>query len=900
MESGWSGCEGDALLASNLLATKLRVPRVPDGFVARPRLTRQLDDGLARGLILVCAPAGSGKTSLVASWVGTGSRPIAWLSLDPGDNDPARFWRHVFAALDLARPGIGSRVAPLLSLPDPPPSDVLVTVLLNEALTGDALVLVLDDYHVIDSEPLHEAIGFLAGNLPPELRLVLTSRGVPPLPLARLRARGQVAEVDAAALRFTVEEATALFGGLPQDVLRTLTERTEGWAAGLRLAALSLRGHGDAARFVAGFSGSHRYVLDYLTSEVLDSQPSGIRDFLLETSVLVRLSGPLCDALTGRSDGQEMLERIERAGLFLIPLDDVRGWWRYHHLFADLLRVRLAAVSGPAVVHELHSAAARWHDQHGLADDAIRHAVAAGDVTGAARLIERYFDEGYLTGERATLQRWLSAVPREVASRRPRLRLAQTFAALVYADVDAAEALLSGVESDDTDERFSPSVGEAASLLVNLPAGFAICRAWLAYLRGEPEAMAAYAAQARGRLREGQLMLESIYRLNLALADWLCGKLGDAERGFADLVVRWRSMGESSLAARSCAFIGQVQRDQGRLDDALRTYTQLVGIAEDPRQPRPPVAAYGYVGMAEVAYQRDELADAFGHATQAIARGRQLSESEPLASGLMILAWIRQANGDRAGAVAALEEAEGVAPSPAVANLLNPIPAQRARLLLAQGDLAAGVRWASARGLSPDDEPSYLREQEYLVLVRILLAQGDPAAALALLDRMHGPAAGQERTGSVIELLALRALALAAKGSSAQAMDALREALTLGRSQGYVRVFADEGPPMASLLARVDGVPADYLARVRRACGVPAGPGRSDQRSAQPLVDPLTGRELEVLALLAAGTPNQAIADQLVVTVDTVKKHVTHVLAKLNATNRTEAVARARHLGLLP
>lgn len=466
--------------------------------------------------------------------------------------------------------------------------------------------------------------------------------------------------------------------------------------------------------------------------------------------------------------------------------------------------------------------------------------------------------------------------------------------------MDTAEALLAGADGDDPDESFSPSVGEAASLLVNLPAGFAIGRAWLAYLRGEPVAMAAYAAQARGRLREGQLMLESIYRLNLALADWLGGKLPDAERGFADLVERWRSMGESSLAARSCGFIGQVQRDQGRLDDAFRTYTQLVGIAEDPRQPRPPVAAYGYVGMAEVAYQRDELADALRHASLGIARGRQLSESEPLAGGLVILAWIRQANGDRAGAVAALDEAQGVAPSPAVADLLNPVPAQRARLLLAQGDVASGVRWASERGLSPDDEPSYLREQEYLVLVRILLAQGEPAAALALLDRMHGPAVGQERTGSVIEMLALRALALAAEGSSAQAMDVMREALTLGRPQGYVRVFADEGAAMASLVARADGVPADYLARVRRACGIGGvGPGRSDQRPAQPLVDPLTGRELEVLALLAAGTPNQAIADQLVVTVDTVKKHVTHVLAKLSASNRTEAVARARHLGLL-
>jgi LuxR family maltose regulon positive regulatory protein len=891
---GWSGCEGDALLASNLLATKLRVPRAQPGFVPRLRLARQLEEGLTRGLILVCAPAGSGKTSLVASWARTGSRPVAWLSLDPGDNDPARFWRHLFAALDLALPGVGARVAPLLSVPEPPPSDVLVTVLVNDVLAGDDVVLVLDDYHVMDSEPVHRAMAFLAENLPPVLRLVLASRSEPPLPLARLRARGQVAEVDAASLRFTLEEAAALLADLPQDVLRTLTERTEGWAAGLRLAALSLRGHGDAARFVAGFTGSHRYVLDYLTSEVLDTQPSDIRLFLLRTSVLDRLSGPLCDAVTGRTDGQEMLERIERAGLFLIPLDDVRGWWRYHHLFTDLLRARLAAAVEPFVVRESHAAAARWHDQHGLADDAIRHAVASGDVAEAARLIERYFDEGYLTGERATIQRWLSAVPATVALERPRLRLAQTFAALVYGDVEGAAALLDGSEpAADPGEVFMPSVGEAASLLVNVPAAFVICRSWLAYLRGEPDAMASFAARARVLLGEGELMLENVYQLNLALADWLNGRMADAERGFIALVARWRSAGETSLAARCCRFLGQVQSDQARLDTALRTYRQLVTIAEDPDRPRWPVAGYGYVGMAEIAYQRDELDDALRHVTEGIARCRRLSENEPLASGFVTLAWIRQASGDHAGALAALDEAERFAPSPAVANLLNPIPAQRARLLLAQGDLAAVAQWASSSGLSVDDKASYLREQEHLVLVRLLLARAEPDPALALLGRLHQAAACQERTGSLIQVLALRALALAAAGSPGQAVEALREALTLARPQGYVRVFADEGAVMASLLARVDGVPADYVARVLRACGVPP------RISAQPLVDPLTSRELEVLALLAAGRPNQGIADQLVVTLDTVKKHVTHVLAKLGVTNRTEAVARARQLGLL-
>jgi LuxR family maltose regulon positive regulatory protein len=368
-----------------LLATKLHVPRPHPGFVVRPRLLDRLDQGLTRDLILVCAPAGSGKTALLADWAGRGQRPVAWLSLDGGDNDPARFWRHTAAALERVRPGIGGRVGPLLGPPAPPSFEGLVTALINELAAQPAVdeaVLVLDDYHLIDAQPVHAALTFLLEHLPPGLHLVLASRSDPPLPLPRLRARGQLAELRAADLRFTAEEADALLreaagGGLPGTAVAALTTRTEGWAAGLQLAALSLRGQADVTEFVATFSGSHRYVLDYLAGEVLDRQTAQVREFLLDTSVLERLSGELCDAVTGRSGGQAMLEAIERANLFLVPLDEVRGWWRYHQLFADLLRARLLQEQ-PGRVPALHRAAAGWHEAHGLADDAVRHAVAAG------------------------------------------------------------------------------------------------------------------------------------------------------------------------------------------------------------------------------------------------------------------------------------------------------------------------------------------------------------------------------------------------------------------------------------------------------------------------------------------------------------------------------------------
>ena len=382
-----------------LLATKLHVPRPQPGFVPRPRLVQALSQGLARGRVLVCAPAGFGKTSLLADWARSGGRPVAWLGLDAGDNDPARFWRYVVAALDQAQPGIAERLGPLLGPPAPRSFDGLVTALINElaAQPGrDEVLLVLDDYHLVDAGPVHESVAFLLENLPPGLLLVVSGRADPPLPLARLRARGQLAELRAAELRFTTEEAAALLGAaagpdLPDTAVAALTARTEGWAAGLQLAALSLRGRTDPAGFVAAFSGSHRFVLDYLADEVLDGQPGQVRAFLLETSVLERLSGELCDAVTGRSGSQAMLHHIERAGLFLVPLDEVRGWWRYHHLFADLLRARLEQEQ-PGRVQELHRAAAAWSDEHDLGDDAVRHALAAGDTAWAARLVERYVE----------------------------------------------------------------------------------------------------------------------------------------------------------------------------------------------------------------------------------------------------------------------------------------------------------------------------------------------------------------------------------------------------------------------------------------------------------------------------------------------------------------------------
>ncbi len=908
-----------------LLATKLYLPRTPPGFVSRSRLVQGLEEGLARELVIACAPAGFGKTALLADWSQRGVRPVAWLSLDDGDNDPVRFWRHATAALEGVRPGIAERVGPLLARPTPDSFETVVTALINEfAAEPDEVVLVLDDYHLIDAQSVQASMAFLLEHLPPGLHLVLASRSDPPLPLARLRALGRLAELRAADLRFTVDEAAVLLRGavgtdLTDDAVSELTARTEGWAAGLQLAALSLRGQADAAGLVATFSGTHRYVLDYLTAEVLERQPTAVREFLLETSVLERLCGALCDAVTGRTDGQSMLETIERANLFLVPLDEVRGWWRYHHLFADLLRTRLEKQQ-PHRVSELHRNAATWCEVHDMADDAVRHALAADDVAWAARLIEHNADALHLRSEGATLQRWLAAMPAAVAASWPRLSLVQARLALLSGRVEPVEDLLDAAERawagspGAADQRYEPSVGRAASVFTNVPAMIVAGRAFLAELRGDAESTIAFASRALAELGEGDWMLRSLARGHIAIAEWLRGRLPEAERGFVSGITRWTAAGESALVAWGCHHLGQIQRARAGLDSALGTYQQALKIAAPPGGPALPAAGAAYVGMAEVAYQRGELDHALRRVTDGIPLCRRLTYTQPLANGLATLACIRKAMGDMTGALDAIAEAGTVAPSPDVVDLLNPVWALRARLLLAQGDVAAAVQWTEERGLNANDEVSYPREPAYLVLARVLLATGAADRAIHLLARLHADAASHCRTGSVIEIQALSALAMAADGDQASAVTTLAAVLKLACRQGYFRVLVDEGPAMGALLDQLyasqprrqlvmGSVPMDYLGRLTQALR-PHGAGSHpatlpSSAGATNLIVALSERELQVLQLLAAGKQNKEIASELYITRDTVKKHITHIFDKLGVVNRTQATIRARDLGLL-
>ena len=901
-----------------LLATKLQVPRSRPGLVTRRRLADQLEEGLNRGLVLVAAPAGYGKSVLLSEWVRGMAQPVAWLSLDGGDNDPVRFWRHVLAALDVVRPGMAERLGPLAGPPAPLAYDALVSALINDVVADPGLpdvLLVLDDYHLISSDTLQASVRFLLAHRPPQLRIVLASRSDPPLGLARYRGRGELAEVRAADLRFNVDEAAELLRQVSADLdlpsAAALAERTEGWAVGLQLAALSLRTQPDVARFVAAFTGSHRYVLDYLTEEVLGRQREDLRNFLLETSVLERLNGSLCHAVTGRDDSQELLEEVDRSGLFVVQLDDVRGWWRYHHLFADLLRTRLE--QDPEHARRLHRNAVRWYEQHGLPDPAIRHALAAGELEWAARLVEEHFDTVFnLRGEQATIQSWLPALPEDLVRSRPRLLLAQAQMASMRGDLQAMEPLLDAAErviGRADEEPFEPSTGPEGSLLVNARAMLALQRSYAAQLRGDAAATAALTREAMEHLGENELMLSSAIQGFLATAEWLHGRLDAAGEAFEASIGWWRREGQVTTTAWGYYCLARLRRGQGRLDAAAATCERALEAAGQPGQPLRPAAGPALVGLGQVAYQRGDLDGALEYVNRGITLCRQFVHTPPLAAGLVTLAWIRQASGDRRAARDAMAEAESFAAGPA--GLLNPVPAQRARLLLAQGDVTSAARWADECGLGPGDPPDYPREPGHLVLARLLLAQDHPDLAAALLDRLDTAAAAQNRAGSLIEIRAIRAMARYARGDEAGATAALTAALEIGCPQGYVRVFADEGPAMAAVLGRLIAaqrgdqqaarIPLACLARLQRAFdgGRAAGGGPAADSRTPRLIEQLTGRELEVLAMLAAGRSNQSIASHLVISLDTVKKHVSHLLGKLGAANRTEAVARGRELGLI-
>jgi len=899
-------------MSTPLLTTKLYRPPAGPQLVSRPQLIQKLEEGLRLGrrMTLVSAPAGFGKTTLLSDWLHQTDRPATWLSLDEGDNDPTRFLAYLIAALQRIDPDIGQTAQAMLQAPrgasQPEP---LLTTLINDVVaTAEPFILVLDDYHVIEASPIHRAVSFLLDHLPPfeqGLHLIIATRADPPLPLARLRGRGQLTELHAADLRFTPSEAEAYFNetmalALSAEHVTALEQRTEGWIVGLQLAALSLQGHENAASFIEAFSGSQRYVLDYLTEEVLNRQPQEIQEFLLQTAILDRLTGSLCDAVriggsqspsvsqgeassertavTQRTESQQVLESLDASNLFVVRLDEERCWYRYHHLFADLLRQRLLR-ERPDLVPELHRRASRWYEREGLRSEAVSHLLSAGDFERAAHLAEQAGWPMLARGEMTTLLGWLTALPDGVKDTRPRLGVLRAWALALTGQLDLVEPCLVGLD-------LQPVAGEVAAL-----------RAYVADLAGGFPQAVEFCHQALELLPKDNLFLRSIVALILGTGAYRTD--GDPQasiRALAEAATLGQTAGDVHLDVTATCTLGHVQIMQGQLHRAAETFARSFQIATSGGKAPTLFIGLGHVGMAEVLYEWNDLDRAMDHARQGIEMGERGESVDVLQAGYSYipLAQLYQVRGDRQKALEVLHKAEQLAQRCNQKHMQALIVAARARLWLAQGNLAAASRWAQASRLTLNDASGYEREFESITLSRVLIAQGRPDQALLFLVRLLTLAEPMGRIGRVIQILNLQALAYQVQGDEVQALVALRRSLSLAEPEGYIRSFVDEGEPMAHFLRRAlaRGITPGYASRLLAAFG-------ESPPAAQALVEPLTARELEVLRLVAGGLSNREIAQQLVVAVSTVKSHINHLYGKLEVKNRTQAVARAQELGLL-
>ncbi len=846
-----------------LLSTKLHWPRPRSRLVSRAHLVERLQQGMEYALTLVSAPAGFGKTTLLAQWLDEGDTPVAWLSLEPQDNDPVRFLTYLIAALQAVDAHVGETILDLVRSPQSPSPETVVTLLTNELLRREVkeFALVLDDYHVITAEPLHHALTALVEHSPPQLHLVLATRADPPLPLARLRAHGQLIEVRSSDLRFSAQEASAFLRtimavDLSPEQIAALERRTEGWIAGLQLTALAMRGRADVSDFLAAFTGSHRFVLDYLSEEVLAQQPAVVQSFLLHTSILERLSEPLCDAVTKQEGSQAMLEALERTNLFVIALDDERRWYRYHHLFAEVLNNRLQQTK-PALVSDLHRRASAWYEQHELPAEAVQHALAIPDAELAARLIERIaFPFIFLQGQINTVHGWLNALPEALVRTRSLLCIQHAVCLLFTNQLAAAEARLQEAEHG-IQEKVPP---EQAQIILGLVISV---RAGIAIISGDIERAVSLARQALALLPEAEVIPRASVMVTAALVYAVSGDVTSVtEREVAAAVALNRTTGNLFIGVSSICSLAWLYVLQGRLRQARVTYAEVMQVALRPEILHTMYNSLSYYGNSQAAFA---TLDALAH----VAERRHFPP-----------------------------------------NLIEQGEAVRAQIELAQGSLAAAIQWANRSGLSSEDEDlPYPREGEYLALARVRIAQGrdDPAApflqdALHLLDRLLEDAEAKTRMNSVLEILVLRALALEAQGDRTSALSTLERALVLAAPEGYIRLFVDKGAPMLVLLRHAharSSVPG-YVATLLRAFGkqvvsdVPLPSARPSS-----LAEPLTEREREVLRLLLEGASNREIAHRLVVSVNTVKRHVYNLCGKLGVQSRTQAIIRARTLNLL-
>jgi len=899
-------------MALPILATKVYIPPPRSKSVLRPRLMERLNEGLERKLTLVSAPAGFGKTTLVSEWTAGCGRPIAWLSLDEGDNDPSRFLTYLILALQtLALPALAARtVSPVkgmvanigegalraLQSPQPPPTEAILTTLLNEitAIT-DHFILVLDDYHLIDSKPVDHALAYLLKHLPPQMHLVIATREDPNLPLARLRARSQLIELRASDLRFTPSEAAEFLNqvmgfNLSVEDIAALETRTEGWIAGLQLAALSMQGLQDTSGFIQSFTGSHHFILDYLLEEVLQKQPESIQTFLLRTSILERMSGPLCDAvlLAPSGSGQETLEYLERINLFIVPLDNERHWYRYHHLFADLLRQRLHQSIASATddaerrVNELHGRASQWYEDHDLEFEAFHHAAAAQDIERAERLIEGDGIPLHLRGAVTTILDWLESLPKTVLDDRPSLWWRYGSLLLVVGQttgveekLDAAEAALQGAEMDDKTR--------------NLIGRIATARAVLALTRYQAETILVQSRRALEYLSADNLSNRATANWTLGVAHYFfSGDRAAARQALTEALALSQACGDVFTTLLATGSLGNVQEAENQLHLAAESYQRVLRLAGDqPLQ----IVYDAHLGLARILYEWNDLEAAERHGRQSLDLARQYDKViDRFIVCEVFLARLKLARGDVDGAVVMLAQADQSARQNNFVLRLPEVAAAQALTLLHQGDAEAALHLTRMYDLPT-------------IQARVLLAQGDASAALAVLAPLRQQVEEKQLKDEQLKVMVLEAVARHLHGEKARALKVLTDALARAEPDGFIRLFVDEGAPMSQLLSEAAsaGMMLDYVGKLRAGFEVEGlkSEGKPSLPPAQLSMEQLSPRELEILRLIAKGLSNHVISERLFLAMSTVKGHNRNIFDKLHVQNRTEAVARARELGLL-
>jgi LuxR family maltose regulon positive regulatory protein len=929
-------------MSGDLLQTKLYVPKIRPFLVPRPRLIQKLNTGQNGKLTLISAPAGFGKTTLISSWiydlrlaapkevkfVNRKSKivnQIAWLSLDSGDNDSARFLAYMVAAVQTIAPAIGERALALLQSPQLPPIESILTSLLNEITTiQDKFVLVLDDYHTIDDPSIDRALTFLLEHLPPQMHLVIATREDPNLPLARYRVRGQMTELRANDLRFTPSEASEFLNqvmglNLSAEEIAALEARTEGWIAGLQIAALALQGQStfpgqaNTANFIQAFTGSHRFVMDYLVEEILQQQPEHVRSFLIQTSILNSLSGPLCDAVTEQESGKEMLLSLERGNLFIISLDGNRQWYRYHHLFADVLHTYLMEEQ-PDQIPNLHLRASKWYETNDLYADAIRHAFAANDFEQAAALAEMTWQMMDGSFQFATWLGWVKKLPDELICARPVLCTQYASALSDAGELEASESRLRDAERclSVTDDSMSEMVVADEQQFRSLPARIALIRAGNAQIQGNISDTKKYAELALQLTPEDDALGRAQAITELGFINWTSGNLEAARQSMADWIDSMQQFGNIIFAFASYFALADLLIEQGRLQEAIHTYQQALRQVSEDDQDIQRIISIHYLGLAMLYHEVGD-GESFSY---------YLQKSQALSSKNSLINWpyrwciaqakIKESEGDLESAIDLLDEAKRVYVRHPVPDI-RPIEALQARLFIKQGQLSRAMDWVRDRQLSVGDDLRYLREFEHITLARVLIAghkseRADCSIveATELLERLLEAAEAGKRFGSVIEILMLQAIAHQVDGDTFLAFVPLERALTLAEHEGYVRIFVDEGQPIMQLLraAAGRGIMPDYAGKLLAAFAV----GEQDSisksypptaSSPQPLVEPLSQRELEVLRLLKTELSGPEIARELVVALSTVRTHTKSIYSKLNVNSRRTAVKRATELNLI-